>query len=221
MAEDSVYVADARGYPQGELFFMKGGSGHYESLVYNTTGLNQCPPEVFEAIDIEALAADMGCDKVWRNPRRFWMMDHLTVALVGEPGEFGGLRFNFVARMQMPPGFTPETGQSGVAYHPMQIRRVSTYEFLAGSAVFMLRSPDRMTYVMQTYTQHVDPNLTEADLPTLGDRLTLPEGWQFKTRTLDSNLTITTNGLAHIAADDLENMYQGYVEDVFNYDPWQ
>ena len=63
MAEDSVYVADARGYPQGELFFTKGEPGHYESLVYNATGLNQCPPEVFEAIDIEALGRTWGATK--------------------------------------------------------------------------------------------------------------------------------------------------------------
>ena len=62
---------------------------------------------------------------------------------------------------------------------------------------------------MQTYTNHKASDLTEADLPTLGDRLELAEGWQFKAKTLDRDLILDTNGLAHIVADDLENMYQG------------
>ena len=33
------------------------------------------------------------------------MMDHLTFSLAGEPRDFDGLSFNFVAKMQMPPGF--------------------------------------------------------------------------------------------------------------------
>jgi hypothetical protein len=74
---------------------------------------------------------------------------------------------------------------------------------------------------MQTYTQHIDATLTEADLPSLGDRLTLPAGWTFASRVLAEPLTVNTNGLAHIVPDNLENMYQGYDGDVFSYDPWQ
>ena len=58
-----------------------------------------------------------------------------------------------------------------MAYHPMQIHRVSTYGFLAGRPVFLLRSPEGVTWVMQTYTNHKATDLTEADLPGLGARL--------------------------------------------------
>jgi hypothetical protein len=40
--------------------------------------------------------------------------------------------FNGLARMQLPANFDPQMNQSVMAYHPMQIRRVSTYEFRAG-----------------------------------------------------------------------------------------
>ena len=220
MSETTAYVDKARGYAQGEIFLMKSESGHLDALVFNTTGLNECPPEIFDAIDVDVLAKETESDAVWKNPRRFWMMDHLTVALVGEPREFQGLMFNFVAKMQMPANFTPDAGQAALAYRPGQIRRVTKYEFLAGSPVFLLRSPERVTWVMQTYTNHTATDLTESDLPRLGDRLSLGEGWEFKAKTLDRDLVLDTNGLAHIVADDLENMYQGCTEDVANFDPW-
>ena len=220
MTETSAYVDDARGYAQGEIFLMQGEAESLDALVFNTTGLNHCPPELFDAIDVDALAGETGSDAVWKNPRRFWMMDHLTIALVGEPRDFQGIKFNFVARMQMPAGFTPQAGQAALAYRPGQISRVSKYEFLAGRPVFLLRSPEGVTWVMQTYTNHKASDLTEADLPTLGDRLELAEGWQFKAKTLDRDLILDTNGLAHIVADDLENMYQGCTGDVANFDPW-
>src|SRR5512143_3093398 len=99
MSETTAYVDKARGYAQGEIFLMKGDSGHLDALVFNTTGLNECPPEKLDAIDVDVLAKETESDSVWKNPRRFWMMDRLTVALVGEPREFQGLMFNFVAKM--------------------------------------------------------------------------------------------------------------------------
>jgi hypothetical protein len=221
MTEKTAYVDNARGYAQGEIFLMKGEPGRLDALVFNTTGLNQCPPEKFDAIDVDTLAKETESDAVWKNPRRFWMMDHLTIALVGEPRDFQGLMFNYVAKMQMPANFTPKAGgQAALAYRPGQIGRVSKYEFRSGRPVFLLRSPDGVTWVMQTYTNHRASDLTEADLPELGQRLQLADGWQFTAKTLDRDLILDTNGLAHIVADDLENMYQGCTEDVTNFDPW-
>ena len=33
-------------------------------------------------------------------------------------------------------------------------------------------------------------------------------------------MTITTNGLANIVPDNLSNMYQGCIDGVNNFDPW-
>jgi hypothetical protein len=217
----SATVEKARGYGQCEIFLMKKQDGKLEALVYNTTGLNECPPAKFDPINAEKLAQETASDVAWKNPRRFWMMDRLTVALVGEAREFDGLPFNFVAKMEMPPGFTPGKGQAGFAFKPTKIQRVTKYEFTKGNMVFMLRSPDKHTWVMQTYTTHTDPTLTEAALPTLGKRLKLPKGWSFKATKLDKDLVINTNGLANIVPDNLENMYQGCINNVCNFDPWK
>lgn len=209
-----------RPHPQGELFLLQRDGDRYEAEVYNTIGLNLCPADVFDAIDVAQVAADTGADLAWKNPRRFWMMDDLTFTLVGEPRELGGLMFNYVAKMQMPVGFDPHHSQADQAYRPAQIRRVSRYEFSAGRPVHLLRSPEDVTWVMQTYTNHIATDLTEADLPALGDRLGLPDGWRFRTVVIEQDLVIDTAGLANIVPDDLANMYQGCLEGVNNFDPW-
>ena len=212
----ALRVDGLRGYAQGEIFLLKKADDHLEAEVYNTTGFGPVPASAFDAIDVQQLAADTGSDLAWKNPRRFWMMDAATVNLVGEPRELQGLMF----RMQMPVGFDPSRDQSAMAYHPMQIRRVTTYEFLSGRPVFLLRSPQETTWVMQTFTDHIDHGLREADLPGLAARLALPEGWQYKAATLNRALTITTAGVANIVPDNLANMYQGCVDGVNNFDPW-
>ena len=216
----TLRVDNLRGYAQGEIFLLKKAGEHLEATVYNTTGFGPVPADKFDAIDVQRLAAETGSDLAWKNPRRFWMMDAATVNLVGEPRELQGLMFNLMARMQMPAGFDPGRDQSAMAYRPMQIGRVSTYEFRSGRPVFLLRSPEAITWVMQTFTDHIDHGLREADLPGLAARLALPEGWQYKAATLSQDLTITTDGVANIIPDNLANMYQGCVDGVNNFDPW-
>ncbi len=207
-------------YPQGEIFLLTKADGGYDALVYNTVGRGPCPDEEFAAIDVVKLAAECGCDLVWKNPRRFWMMDALTIDMVGEPATFGGVEFNLLAKMHMPPAFDPTRSQSAMAFQPAQIRRNNVYEFLSGQPVYLLRSPDDVTWVMQTFTNHVAHDLDEAALPGLADRLVLPEGWRFQAGTLDQDLIITTTGLANIVPDNLANMYQGLIDGVGNFDPW-
>jgi hypothetical protein len=220
VSEKALRVEDTRAYAQGEIFLLTRSSGRMNALVYNTTGFGPCPAAEFEAIDVEDLAHDTGSDLAWKNPRRFWMMDALEVNIVGEPAKFGDVKFNLVAKMQMPVDFDFTQDQSARAYRPTQIRRVSAYEFRHGRPVFLLRSPDENTWVMQTFTDHVDRSLTESELADLGARLDLADGWQFRAVTLDRDLAITTTGLANIVPDNLANMYQGCIDGVNNFDPW-
>ncbi len=216
----SLFLDRTRGYGQCEILIIHNDSGILNAAVYNTTGLNECPPDQFDPIELKRLKKETGAYMVWKNPRRFWVTDNLTIFLMGEPRNLEGLEFNYVANMQMPPGFKPSTGQSAFAYQPLKIRRVYKCEYLKGSAVYLLRSPDGHTWVMQTYTNHTDQNLTMLDLPHLAAKLSLPAGWQFKMKTLDRDLIFDTKGIANLVPDDLENMYQGCIDGVSNFDPW-
>ena len=220
MTERPLRVEGTRGYAQGEIFLLTKAGDRLDALVYNTTGFGPCPAAEFAALDVAQIARDTGSDLAWKNPRRFWMMDTLQINIVGDPAEFGGVEFNLVAKMAMPANFDPNQDQSAQAYRPAQIHRVSIYEFHTGQLVFLLRSPEEITWVMQSFTDHVDHTLTESALPDLGSRLSLAQGWQFTATTLDRDLTITTNGLANIVPDNLSNMYQGCIDGVNNFDPW-
>ena len=219
MTDTALHIENLRGYAQGEIFLLSPVGRAFDALVYNTTGFGPCPADEFAAIDVKQLA-DTGSELAWKNPRGFWTMDALTVKLACGPRDLGGLMFNCLARMQLPADFDPLTDQLAVAYRPMQIGRVSTYEFRTGRSVFLLRSPDNVTWVMQSFTGRVDHGLAGALLPQPTGPGGLPGGWAYQARKLDRDLTITTDGLAHILPDSQANMYQGCVDGVANFDPW-
>jgi hypothetical protein len=58
----------------------------------------------------------------------------------------------------------------------------------------------------------IDPKNTIENLPTLGERLTLPKGWNFRTRKLDQDLTLTSTADSNppntIVLDEFEGNYQ-------------
>ncbi len=89
-----------------------------------------------------------------------------------------------------------------------KVNRRTVFVFGAGRPVFELVDPHGQRWVMQSWSQTVDPTLSLADLPTLGERLQLPDGWSFRTSTLSSPLSIdTTTEDAHVTQDNLGNTY--------------
>ena len=216
----TIRVEGLHDYPQGEIFLLTTADGGYDALVYNTTGRGPCPEEAFAAIDVDKLRVECGCDLVWKNPRRFWLMDALTIDIVGEPATFGGVDFNLVAKMHMPAGFDPGRDQSALAYQPTRIQRTNVYEFHAGRQVHLLRSADAVTWVMQTYTNAKAHDLTEDGLTSLGNRLALPDGWAYRSVTLGRDLAITTSGVANIVPDDPATTYHGPTAGVGGLAPW-
>jgi hypothetical protein len=67
-------------------------------------------------------------------------------------------------------------------HHVVPRRRNEVYELL---------SPDGVVFVMQSASLRVDRHNTVDKLPTLGDRLSLPKGWQFRVRTLGEELVMS------------------------------
>ena len=99
---------------------------------------------------------------------------------------------------------TPLTGP----YTEVHVDRGAVFFFDAGKPVYELVSPDGTAYVMQALCVGVDPTITEASLPGLGDRLSLPDGWSYRTRILDEELVVdTTATVATVLQDELENSY--------------
>jgi hypothetical protein len=91
---------------------------------------------------------------------------------------------------------------------PLTVRRDTVFEYWAGSEIYELTSPDGAVYTMISYSQIIDPELQESDLPQLGGRLELPDGWSYAARTLDENLEMRAEGVTTVLSDNLECTYQ-------------
>ena len=86
--------------------------------------------------------------------------------------------------------------------------RTTTYVFEANKPVFELVDPEGRVFDMQAYSVQTTPQ-TQESLADLGAKLTLPGGWQFRTRTLTADLQVTAvDGLATVVQDELLNTYQ-------------
>ena len=176
--------------------------------VYNTTGLNLCPAERWQALDANTLAKQLGVTAVRLNGPRYWTLDGIEAkgsSASGQKTEFGGIAMTLRATLKV------NLGQGTVGdtfYKANQVLRTTDFHYRANAPVYELISPSGDVYMMQSYAQIADPKLSLDDLPRLGERLKLPAGWKYQTRTLDSDYALTAEGVAYVIQDDLYNSYQ-------------
>ena len=198
-------ISDMRGVRYGEVLAVFHRDAGFEAEVYGTQLLNDCPPELWDALDAEAIAAELGALAVKLNGPRHWMLDGLgqKVAVVDPVfREFGGLTTRRIAVVELGETF-------GVhPYEEIHVKRGAVFFFDAGTPVHELVDPDGRAYVMQAYCNGVDPGLTQEGLATLGERLSMPDGWTYRTRVLDEELVVDTSAtVATVLQDELENTY--------------
>ena len=198
-------VSDMRGVRYGEVLLVSLVDGDLRAEVYGTQMLNDCPQELWEGLDADVIAKETGAVFVKLNGPRHWCLDGLgTKVAVVEPvlREFNGIMMRRIATVDL--GGQPQAAP----YTIRHVNRGATFFWDAGKPVHELVDPDGTAYVMQAYCIGVDPSLTAESLHTLGDRLSMPEGWTYRTRVLDDELVVdTTTGLATVVQDELENTY--------------
>jgi hypothetical protein len=202
------HISHLRGARYGEVLLIRSKEGQLTAAVYNTIGLNDCPAAIWRSLDPRQLAEDFGVPAVQLNGPRFWTLDQITSHATGEILSFGGLDARWVAELPIPPDLAMTGRPHRRYYRDMTVRRDTEWIFAAGRPVYELLTPDGKTYVMQAYSHLVDDTLTLDSLPALGDRLHLPEGWHYRARTPDRDLTLrAVAGQAHILQDELQNTY--------------
>ena len=156
---------------------------HLTATVYNTLGLNDCPPAIWAGITEDAMKQRFDALTVLLNGPRHFLMDSITAkgaTKSGETIEVAGLKLTERA--------TIDLGLLDLLHRPYReqtINRDTIYSFKAGSPVFMLEAADGSRYVMQAYAQIVDKTLDYAALPTLGGKLKLPSGWRYSSMVPD------------------------------------
>ena len=136
------------------------------------------------------------------NGGRMWLMDEQDVQ-GGDVVDFHGVTMMYGGEMTG----AEMMAQMKDAYRPSLIYRNSNWIWHAGTPVHLLREPGGTVWVMQEYTQDVDPSLTLDTLGQVGGKLkTVLQGWTFETKLLDRDLSLDTarcDGWAAIIRDEL------------------
>ena len=195
--------ADTFGKRYGEVLLVSQTPTGPQVAVFNTFPLNDCPQEAWSALNPQALATENGVAAALLNGPRYWLMSEVvkTREDVGEMKTFGGIDMRQQATVEL-------SSMKPAPYSVNKVSRRTVFVFGAGRPVFELLDPQGQRWVMQSWSQTVDPALSLADLPALGARLQLPDGWSYRTSTLTSPLRIdTTTEAAHVTQDDLGNTY--------------
>lgn len=204
-ADASARLMDLRGVRYCEVLVVFVNAGMVEAQVWGTQGISECPAADWATVDAEAVRTELGAFRVVLNGPRYWVLD--TIEAFRVPGAtrrmFGTLEMNQLATIQVDPAT-----MSSEPYTERVVNRDTLFTFDAGQPVYVLSSPTGAEYVMQSYSQIVDPALTDADLSTLGSRLTLPTGWTYEVRTPDATLEVRATGEAVVLQDELQNTYQ-------------
>jgi hypothetical protein len=173
--------------------------------VWNTYGLNDCPPDQWAALDAEAIKTERGVIAALLNGPRYWLMDAIEKKPSGDRQEttFGALEMFLAATVDLGP-LPPNLA----AYTERQVARGAVFEFSRGSEVYELVDPTGRVFVMQSYSQQRDAALEEAGLASLAGRLTPPAGWSYRAHILDSTLRVEGPSIeATVLQDDLANTY--------------
>lgn len=196
-------MVDVFGKRYGEVLLVRMGASGPEATVYNSFPLNDCPAQLWDALDATAIAAENGAVAALLNGPRYWLMSGIEKR-AGEPQptkSFGGIEMIEQACVQL-------SSNNPAPYSVNTVDRRAVFTFGAGRPVFELVDADGRRWVMQTYSQIVDKTLTLSDLAGLGSRLNLPAGWRYETRTLTEPLVVdTTERPANVLQDDLTNSY--------------
>ena len=196
-------MSDVFGKRYGEILLIRVGESGPQATVYNSFPLNDCPAELWDALDADALAKENGAAAALLNGPRYWLMSRIAK----KPGSaqptrsFGGIEMIEQATVQL-------SSNNPAPYSVNEVDRKAVFTFGAGRPVFELVDPDGRRWVMQTFSQIVDKQLALSDLPGLGSRLQPPVGWRYETRTLTEPLVVdTTETVASVLQDELTNSY--------------
>jgi hypothetical protein len=188
-----------------EVLLVRITDGNGVADVYNTYPLDACPATLWNKLDPGAIARNEGVPIAILNGPRYWLMD--TIEKSGPTDDvhkaFGGIEMIRRASVSVGP-----LAEAAKPYTLHNVNRQTVFEFDAGRTVYELTAADGTTYVMQSWSQQVDPELDQAGLADLGSRLHLPTGWTYKARHLNAPLrVVTTKTDARVLQDDLRNSY--------------
>jgi hypothetical protein len=214
-ASDPGPPAELRDYPYCEVLPDTISGDVLTEHIFNTLPFGPCLTNDFatvtEADVVDAYNAAYGASSTAAtiNGVRHWVLDTLTstggVTSSGDTLTVDGIKFGLVGQLQIPIG---DATIGTDPYTVNTVQRNTIYTFKKGLLVFELTDPSGNVYVMQSYSQQIDPSLSLEKLPDIGPTNQLPEGWSYAARRLTEDLTLTASGSTQIVNDSYRNTYQ-------------
>ena len=196
---------DMRGIRYCEVLLISLTNGQAAAEVFNTYPLNECPDQLWSQLDTKAIATANNVPIAMLNGPRFWLMNDVRKADAADLpiSDFGGIEMYRQASVTI-----GSLAEQTKPFLPHEVDRSALFVFDAGERIYQLTAADGTTYVMQTWSRQIDPELTEAKLTDLGARLELPSGWMYSSRVIDKPLLIDTRSApAKVLQDNLGNTY--------------
>ena len=174
----SFKVTDMRDMRFGEILVVKESGAE----VYNTTGLNDCPENLWDKMDLDKIKQETGAITVQKNGPKFWMMDSQILSL-GEKASFDGLEARLAATLDP----TELLKQGAEPYKVFTPKKTQYMVYAKDKPVFELVDSDSRSYVLQARAEQFPIE----SLAKLGPRLKqLPKGWLYRTRILNKELVL-------------------------------
>ena len=196
-------VRDTFGQRYGEVLLVRQTPTGPEVTVYNSFPLNDCPHDLWSALNPQALAAENDAAAALLNGPRYWLMSSIEKAGTDAPERrtFGGIEMIRQATVEL-------SSMNPAPYSLNKVTRHTVFVFDGGRPLFELIDPHGQHWVMQSWSQMAQQTLSLPDLPALAGSLQLPEGWRYESSTLATTLRIdTTTEAAHVTQDNLGNSY--------------
>jgi len=201
----TVTYSNLEGKRYCEVLVVQRGRSDFIADVYSSFPINPCPQNEWKALDAKAIASVDGGLAVILNGPRFWLMDSMSRYLVGEQA----VTTTKMGRITMHQTATAQFGSLHPwPYSPQAVHRAATFSYQSGQQIYELTNPTERRWVMESWSQGVDPTLQEPDLGSLGNKLSLPPGWSYSTRRLATPLVISSmRSDAKVLQDNLANSY--------------
>ena len=175
-----VTVENCRNMRFGEILVI----GEKTTAIYNTTGLNDCPAKLWDAMDLKKIAEQYGAKAIQKNGPHYWMMDTLTVSF-GETKSFGGIKARWGANVET--AQLAKASKGSIPYAVFNPKKTQKMVYAKGKPVYELVDPDGHVYVLQAR----DDRFPMESLPKLGEKMKhLPKGWQYRTQILSEDLVL-------------------------------
>ncbi|WFL78900.1 hypothetical protein P7228_07505 [Altererythrobacter arenosus] len=205
---DTLGGYSGRPIPYNEVLLAYRSWFDVKIIVYNDLN-DVLSDEEFDALDLEAIKEETGASFVIPNGRRYWVLDKIESYREAPKRKLGNHEFLVPAYVSL----SLWELMSREPYIPTRVDRDTIYTYFAGSKVYRLIDPNGKVYTMQSATRAIDKTQTIDQLDSLGGKLDLPEGWQFRVDILDEDLVLASGGRTEVLQDNFQNTYQRNVED--------